>query len=234
MNAAQVGHELGSQLRASLGHGAARLGPGQDLSGLICVYFLAEAAGDASRQRGVQPACDLVPGPAQVAAPLAPDLQHSRVPSSGLTGRHDGERSAATATERASSGSFLFTPPRRPAAAPARPAWAARPALVPGRDQLLGQQMPQLACALHRPGPLRPGRRPGQQPLRLRSRGPHPHLAQRDLIRAQRHRRRHPLCGSTPIITTATTCPFPHIHARREPRRACLIMDRLIIAPVTR
>ena len=35
-----------------------------------------------------------------------------------------------------------------------------------------------------------------------------------------------PLCGSMPIITTATTCPFPHIHARREPRRACLITDR--------
>ncbi len=34
-----------------------------------------------------------------------------------------------------------------------------------------------------------------------------------------------PLCGSTPIIT-ATTCPFPHIHDRREPRRACLITDR--------
>ena len=42
-----------------------------------------------------------------------------------------------------------------------------------------------------------------------------------------------PLCGSTPIITTATTCPFPHIHARREPRRACLYYGSVIVAPLT-
>ena len=43
-----------------------------------------------------------------------------------------------------------------------------------GGDQLLGQQVAQAAGALDRPGPLRPGRRPRQQPLRLRRRRPAP------------------------------------------------------------
>ena len=61
--------------------------------------------------------------------------------------------------------------------------------VLTGRDQLLGQQVPQPVGAFHRPGPLRPGRCPGQQPLCLRGRGPDPHLAQRGLIRIDRHRR---------------------------------------------
>ena len=42
-----------------------------------------------------------------------------------------------------------------------------------------------------------------------------------------------PLCGSTPIITTATTCPFPHIHARRETAAGMPYYGSVIIAPVT-
>jgi hypothetical protein len=77
--AAQAGHELGCQFGAGLGHGAARLGLLQDLDGVSCVYFLADTAGDQFAQRGVQPAGDLVAGPAQVAVPLGPYLQHGRV-----------------------------------------------------------------------------------------------------------------------------------------------------------
>jgi hypothetical protein len=54
-------------------------------------------------------------------------------------------------------------------------------------DQLLGQQMPQPAGAFDRPGPLRPGRRPRQQALRLAGRGVDPQLAEPLLRRADRH-----------------------------------------------
>ena len=40
--------------------------------------------------------------------------------------------------------------------------------VFPGGDQLPGQQAAQPGGALHRPGPLRPGRRPGHQLLHLR------------------------------------------------------------------
>jgi len=56
------------------------------------------------------------------------------------------------------------------------------------RQQLLGQQVTQPGGALDRPGPLRPGRRPRQQPLRLRHRSTHPQLTQRFLRCADRHR----------------------------------------------
>jgi Transposase IS116/IS110/IS902 family len=102
------------------------------------------------------------------------------------SGQATGDRGAAMATERASFGSFLPVAPD-PAAGPARPAWAGRRAPVPRRDQLLGQQVPQPADALDRPGPLRPETRPAQQPLDLRCTGPHPNLAQ-VLLRPDRHR----------------------------------------------
>jgi hypothetical protein len=44
------------------------------------------------------------------------------------------------------------------------------------------------ARAFDRPGALRPGLRPPQQPLRLAHRGTHPQLAQRHFRRADRHR----------------------------------------------
>jgi hypothetical protein len=47
--------------------------------------------------------------------------------------------------------------------------------------------MAQAAGALDRPGPPRPGRRPGQQALRLDSAGADPQLTQRLLRRADRH-----------------------------------------------
>jgi len=56
------------------------------------------------------------------------------------------------------------------------------------RQQLLGQQMPHPARAFDRPGALRPGLRPRQQPLRLGGAGPYLQLAQRHLRRVDRHR----------------------------------------------
>src|SRR6266702_2046605 len=57
-----------------------------------------------------------------------------------------------------------------------------------GRHQLLGQQVTQAVGAPGRPGPLRPGRRPRQQPLGLGGRQAHPQLIQRLPGHADRHR----------------------------------------------
>ena len=61
--------------------------------------------------------------------------------------------------------------------------------LLPGGDELLGDQMAQASGAFHRPGPLRPRRRPGDQLLSLNSRSADPQLAQRLLRRIDDHRR---------------------------------------------
>ena len=58
-----------------------------------------------------------------------------------------------------------------------------------GGQQLLRQQVPQSARPLDRPGPLRPGRGPRQQPLGLRCASAHPQLAQRLFRTADHHRR---------------------------------------------
>jgi translation initiation factor IF-2 len=58
----------------------------------------------------VQPAGDLVAGRLRSRCRLA-QIFSTAAWSSGRTGRQDGERSAATAAERASFGSFLFTAP---------------------------------------------------------------------------------------------------------------------------
>jgi len=65
--------------------------------------------------------------------------------------------------------------------------------------RVLGQAEPRGAAgALDRPGPLRPGRGPGQQPLSLGHAGADPQLTQRLLRRADRHRRMRSLVGIHP------------------------------------
>ena len=78
-------------------------------------------------------------------------------------------------------------------------------------QQLLGQQVAQPADALYRPGPLRPGRGPGQQPLRLGGAGTDPQLTQRLLGRADRHRR---------VRGLVRVNPDQHCHERPLPPRA--------------
>ncbi|HEX7269602.1 MAG TPA: hypothetical protein VF256_19560 [Streptosporangiaceae bacterium] len=70
--------------------------------------------------------------------------------------------------------------------------------LLPGGNQLLGQQMPQPVRALHRPGPLRPPHRPRQQLLRLGRASIYPQLAQRLLAHADRYRRGRALARADP------------------------------------
>jgi len=86
--------------------------------------------------------------------------------------------------------------------------------------------VPQPAGAFHRPGPLRPGRRPLQQPLRLTSRGSYPHLAKRPFIRAGRYRRVQALMRARTDHHYRHDLPLPSLFGRRGPWRACLIPGR--------
>jgi hypothetical protein len=110
VDAAQVSQELLGQHPAGHPGRAARFGPVQDPGGPARGDALVGAAGDQVAEHRVQPAHDLVAGPAQVAVPLGPDLQHGRVVI-GPTAGQAADRSAATATERASFGSFLSVAP---------------------------------------------------------------------------------------------------------------------------
>jgi hypothetical protein len=60
---------------------------------------------------------------------------------------------------------------------------------LPGCDELLGEQMAQAGGAFHRPGPLRPRRRPADQLQSLNSRSADPQPAPRLLRRIDDHRR---------------------------------------------
>src|SRR5437763_5064573 len=98
------------------------------------------------------------------------------------------ERSAATATDRASSGSVLLMSPVASSRTRAA-SWAAHPAPAhprrPAASPAGGPPRPRLRpprCA------LRPALRPRQQPLRLGGAGPYPQLAQRHFRRVDRHR----------------------------------------------
>jgi len=110
VDAAQIGHELGRELVAGRGDRAARRDRGQQLRGLACGDLLAEAA----RQ---QPAAPRAAGtPAGSAAGPGPgaawgQTRSTAAWSSAATARAAGERSAATATDRASFGSFLPVAP---------------------------------------------------------------------------------------------------------------------------
>ena len=150
------------------------------------------------------------------------------MPSGQLTRRRAGERNAATATERASLGFVLVCVTTGQQPHPCSQLGPHVYHLLTGRQQLLGQQVPQAPCALDRPGPLRPGHRPLQQPLhrnaeaRTRS---SPSGSSAGLIATAVC---EPLRGSTPIITAAMTSPFL---GRRGPWRACLIPG-LALAPL--
>jgi hypothetical protein len=156
------------------------------------------------REAGTRPGS--VPGPRSRCRPAR--TLSTMAWSSARTGRHPAERSAATATERALSGSFLFVLPEASSRTGAPQPGRHVQNLLPGRDQLPVQQVPQAASPSGRPDPLRPGRRPRQQPLSLSRRGPDPHLAQRLLSRADHHRSMRALIGVHAISTAATSGPL--------------------------
>jgi hypothetical protein len=142
--------------------GSARV---QDAGGLRRGDLLADAAGHQLAQHRVQPAGDLVAGPAQVPVPLSPHLQHCRV----VLGPHQRAGRRPQRRDRDRPGVVRVVLVHRPGAQQPHP-----------RGQL----------GLHVQHPLtRRDQLLGQQLLRLHGRGPNPYLAQWYLIRAERHRR---------------------------------------------
>jgi hypothetical protein len=135
----------------------------------------------------MEPADDLVAGPGKITMALGPHLQHDGVAI-------DGHLLAALGPQRRHRhrpgivrvGLVRVAGLQQPDPGSQLGLHIQHP--LAGGDQLLGQQPAQPAGAFHRPGPLRPGLRPGNQLPGLVRAGPHPQLAQRLLGRADRHR----------------------------------------------
>jgi hypothetical protein len=140
-----------------------------------------------------------------------------------------GERIAATATERASLGSFLFTVPvfsSRTLAASL--GWTSR-TRSPAASS---------CCASSRPSPvapsiaqtrLAPGRRPRLQILDLRRRGPDSDLTEPRLVRRESHR------GMRCLVRVDADHHHSHVVLLESdgPWRACLISDRPAFSPLS-
>src|SRR5258706_2842482 len=125
----------------------------------------------------------------------------------------------ATATDRVSFGSFLFEVPDDASRTRAPKLGLDIQHLLAGRQQLLGQHVPQAARALDGPGPLRPFRRPFQQFAGLRRGSPDPQLAERRLGRVDRYRGVGSLVR---IHADHYRCHSPALSARRSWAKAWL------------
>jgi hypothetical protein len=127
-----------------------------------CRDLLRKAAGDQVAEHGVPPAGNLVAGPAQVPVPLSPHLQHRRV----VIGGHRAAGPGPQRRDRHRQGIIRIVLIRVTGLQQAHPASELRLHVqhpLARRDQLPGQQPAQPAGTLHRPGPLRPHRRPREQ-----------------------------------------------------------------------
>jgi hypothetical protein len=164
----------------------------------------------------MQPAHDLGAGPAQVAVALGPHLLLCRVivgpglPDAGRAQRRDRDRAGIVGVvlvhvaggqqpdPRAQLGLHVQHPLTR-------------------RHQLLGQQVPQPAGPLDRPGPLRPRLRPRQQPFCLHGAGAHPQLTQPLFRPADRHRRVRGLVRVDPDHHYRHRTPLPSLEWQKDP-----------------
>src|SRR6266446_2789185 len=123
-------------------------------------------------------------------------------------------REAATATEQASLGSFLLDFPLANSRTRAASLGRHVHDVLPGGNELLGQQVTQAARPFHRPRPLPERRRPVEQPLDLARAGPDLHLAERPLTIVDGHR------GVRPLVRIDTD------HHRHEALPDRLMEDR--------
>ena len=183
-----AGHRgTGGEVTAGLGDGAGRGDRIEEAGSLACGDFLGEAARHEFAQHCVEPAGDLVAGPGQIPVPLGPHLQYRGI----VLGHHLAPGLGAQRGDRDGQGIVgivLAGVPGLEQPDPGGQLWRDIQHPLPGRDQLLGQQMPQPAGALHRPGPLRPVRCPRHQLLRLGRGRADPQPAQRLFACANRHR----------------------------------------------
>jgi hypothetical protein len=93
---------------------------------------------------------------------------------------------------------------------------------LPGGGELLGEQVTQAAGAFHRPGPLRPRRRPGDQLLSLSSRSADPQLTQRLFRQIDDHRRMRAL---------VRVYPDHHCRHKHAPKSSSPGMDNVAGMP---
>ena len=229
---AQVLQELAGELVAGLGDGASRRDLLQDAGGLACADLLAEAAGDQLAEHRVEPAGDLVAGPGQVTVPLGPHLQHRGV----VLGCHFPPGPGTQRRDRDGQGVVGVVLVRVPGLQQPHPGGQLGRHVqhpLPGSDQLLGQQMPQPTSAFHGPGPLRPGRGPGHQLLRLGRGRADPQLAQRLFACPDRHRGMRALMRVHADHHCHQHTPRSSPRGMAEPQRACLIPDLLALAPLS-
>jgi hypothetical protein len=186
-----------------------------------------------SPQHGMQPAGHLGAGAAQVLTPPGPDLEHSRVILPA--GRTHASRAQCRDRDRAGVVRVvLVRVPRGQQPHPGRELGPDVQHALPGGGQLPGQQVPRAVRALDRPGPLRPGRSPGQQPLHLIRAGAYPQLTQLFLSRAERGRRARALVrADAGHHHRHGILPFTSRRAVK-PWRACLIPGpSLVFAPLS-
>ena len=142
----------------------------------------------------MEPARDLVLGPAQVPVAPGPHLQHRGV----IIGADLAPGPRAQRRDRHRQGIVRVVLIAGPGGQQPHP--GTQPRLnaghpLAGRDQLLGQQVTQPAGALDRPGPPRPRGRPRHQPLHLAGRSADPQRAEWLLLRVDRHRGVRPPCA---------------------------------------
>jgi hypothetical protein len=172
---------------AGQGDGTRRRDLLQDAGRLTGADLLAEAARHQLAQHGVEPASDLVAGPGQVTVPLGPHFKHRGVvfgghfPPGPGPQRRDRDRQGVV-------GVVLAGVPGLKQAHPGGQLGRHVSYPLPSSHQLLGQQMPQPASALHGPGPPRPRPRPGHQLLSLGRGRADPQLTQRLFGCPDRHR----------------------------------------------
>jgi hypothetical protein len=184
---ADVGQQLGGDLAARLGHRPRWADLAQQPSGLACGDLVCYSAGNQVTQQRVQPADGLVAGPGQITVPFGPQLQHPGMAVRGhlLPGRRPQRRHRH---RPGVVGVVLAGVPCVQQPHPGGQLGLHIQHALTGGDQLLGQQAAQPPGAFHRPRPLRPGPRPGDQLPRLVRAGPDPQRAQRLLSPAHRHR----------------------------------------------
>ena len=155
VEAGEVGDEFCGELTSSCRNSAVRLDVVEQASGLSCTDLGGDAAGHEVAQDGVQSAgdtgCDAAPVPGAVSpTPSSPPRG-----SSVGTSRRFVERSVATATERASLGSFLLMSPMASSRTRAASLAVHVDDPLAGGDELLGQQVAESTSAFDRPGALR-------------------------------------------------------------------------------
>jgi len=149
-------------------------------------------AGGQVAEHGVQPAGDLVTQPGQVAMPLSPHLQHRRI----VLGHHRPRRLGPQRRDRHRQRIVRVVLIRVAGLQQPHPRRQLRLHVqdpLAGGGELPVQQPAQPGGTLHRPGPLRPRRRPRRQLPGLTGRRADPDLARRLFCRADHHRRVRPL-----------------------------------------